>query len=258
MRLHAASLTILVSVAFLSGCGDSATEITGTLPVVTGITVDSLASRGDTIVVTWTALNGTDIEGYLLWSRINIGDPWTLLEVVDLNYAEHIADRSAYYTVMAFDGENTSSSTGIPDDSRADNLTETEQAFTGRPVGFRVDLEGDSLVTGDPASLNFSQQFTIALDPYSEELYIYPGTAHPESWPGGARTMVSPLGGFVAPSPGDSTLWKDSLLFGGTFFLSLESGHYCMLNSQQSSLDTLLIDGQLQPIMNVRVFNQPW
>ena len=82
MKIWVASIIMLVFITLYSACGDSATEITGTLPVVTGIAIDSIASKGDTIVVTWTELTGTEIEGYLLWTRIQPGEPWMLLEVV--------------------------------------------------------------------------------------------------------------------------------------------------------------------------------
>ncbi len=260
MRVSVASLIMLVSVTLYSSCGDSATEISGTLPVVTGITVDSVASKGDTIVVTWTALTGTQIEGYLLWSRVKIEDPWELLEVVYQNTGIHIADRSAYYTVMAFYGDNTSSDTGLSDNTRTESLSETRLPVSTEPVGFRIDLEGDSLISGNPSSPEFHQQFTVAVDSLSGERFIYPGTANP--WPGGAKTMVSSSGGYVAPAPNDSILWQDSISYGANFFLALESGYYCKLNGLEISPDTLtvpdtlIIDGQYQPIQSVRVFNQ--
>ena len=71
-------------------------------------------------------------------------------------------------------------------------------------------------------------------------------------------------GGFVAPSPNDTTQWRDSIYYGGNFFLALDDGYYCKLNASNTypdtltMADTLIIDGELQPIRNVRVFNQNW
>ena len=264
MKISVVSLIMLTLITLYSSCGDSATEISGTLPIVTGITVDSVASIGDTIVVTWTALIDTQIEGYFLWTRTECEDPWILAETVDQNIGTHIADMSAFYTVMAFYGDNTSSDTGLPDNTRAELLSEIRQYLTMRPVGFRIDLEGDSLVPGVPYSPDFRQQFTVAFDPLSGDKYIYPGTANPEIWPGGANTMVSSSGGFVAPAPNDSTQWQDSISYGGNFFLSLDNGYYCMLTGLAihpdtlAMVDTLVIDGQLQTIKSVRVFNCTW
>ncbi len=264
MKILAASFIMLTFITLYSSCGDSATEISGTLPIVTGITVDSIASKGDTIVVIWTALIDTQIEGYFLWTRTEFEDPWLLVEIVDQNTGTHIADRSAFYTVMAFYGDNTSSDTGLPDNTRAESISEIRQFLDRRPVGFRVDLEGDSLITGDPSFLDFQQQFTVAFDPLSGNKYIYPGTANPDIWPGGAETMVSSSGGFVAPAPNDSTQWRDSISYGGNFFLALENGYYCKLTGLAihpdtlAMVDTLIIDGQLQPIRSVRVFNSTW
>ncbi len=264
MRKWVASTIMLVLITLYSACGDSATEITGTLPIVAGITVDSIASKGDTIVVTWTALTDTQIEGYFLWTRIKPGNPWILLEVVDQNIATHIADRSAYYTVMAFNGDNISSDTGLSANTRTDELSEIRQYFSARSVGFRIDLEGDSLISGNPSSPDFQQQFTVALDTPGGDRYIYSGTANPQLWPGGAKTSVSLSSGFVAPAPNDSTLWRDSIYFDGNFFLALDSGYYCKLNASNTDpdtltmADTLIINGELQPIRNIRLFNQSW
>lgn len=264
MKKLVASLIMMSFITLYSSCGDSATEISGTLPVVTGITVDSVASIGDTIVVTWTALTGTQVEGYFLWTRTEFEDPWILAEIVDQNIGTHIADRSAYYTVMAFYGDNTSSDTGLPDNTRAELLTEIRQYLTMRAVGFRIDLEGDSLIPGNPYSPDFQQQFTVAFDPLSGNKYIYPGTANPLIWPGGTDTMVSSSGGFVAPAPNDSTQWQDSISYGGNFFLALDNGYYCMLTGLAihpdtlAMVDTLIIDGQLQMLKSVRVFNNTW
>ncbi len=264
MRIWVASIIMLVFITLYSACGDSATEITGTLPVVTGITVDSIASEGDTIVVTWTALTGTQIEGYLLWTRVKPGNPWMLLDVVDQNIATHIADRSAYYTVMAFNGDNTSSDTGLSDNTRTKILSEIKQYFSTISVGFRIDLEGDSLISGDPVSPDFHQQFTVAVDTLGGDRYIYAGNANPRLWPGGEETSVSISSGFVAPPPNDSTLWRDSIFCGGDFFLALDNGYYCKLSASNTDpdtltmADTLIIDGELQPLRNIRVFDQSW
>ncbi|MEN8207807.1 MAG: hypothetical protein ABFR50_01000 [Candidatus Fermentibacteria bacterium] len=264
MKSWVTSIIMLVTIALYSACGDSATEITGTLPVVTGITVDSAASKGDTIVVTWTALTGTEIEGYLFWSRIRQGNPWMLLDVIYQNTAIHIADRSACYTVMAFNGDDTSSDPGMSDNTRTDELSEIRHHFSGTSVGFRIDIEGDSLIPGDPSSPDFQQQFTVAAETPDGNRYIYSGTANPRLWPGGAETSVSLSAGFVAPSPDDSTLWQDSVYYGGNFFLALDSGYYCKLSTSNTVpdtlafADTLIIEGEIQPIRHVRVFDQSW
>lgn len=263
MRVLAASFIILVSIALFSGCGDSATEISGTLPVVTGIAVDTIESKGDTIVVTWDELTDINIDGYFLWFRVNAEDPWMLVNAVVENAAVHIADRSAYYTVMAYYGNDTSMDIGLSDNTNTESLSEIVEPAS-KPLGFRIDTEGDSLISGDPSSLEFHQQFTIAVDRPSGNRFVFQGVAHPEIWPGGAETMVSSSGGFVAPDPDDSALWQDSILFGGDFFLALETGYYCRLNGLAVSPDipgdpdTLNIDGQFQPLAGIRVFNQTW
>jgi hypothetical protein len=264
MKIQSASIILLAFITMYSACGDSATEITGTLPIVDGITVDSIVSTGDTIVVNWAPLTTVQIEGYLFWSRVKPGEPWTLIDVVYQNTATHIADRSAYYTVMAFNGDDTSSDTGLSDNTRTDEVSQIRQYIFRDPVGFRVDTEGDSLISGDPALQEFHQQFTVALDTLSGDRYIYPGSSHPLLWPGGMDTGVSLCAGFVAPVPGDSIQWRDSIRYGANFFLALDNGFYCKLNGSYTDpdtltgADTLLITGEIQPIRGVRIFNQNW
>lgn len=254
-----AAIAFMLAVA--AGCADSATEVTGTLPVVSGIMVDTLASRGDTIVVSWTPLDSTLVEGYFLWTRPGIEGPWTLATTSSTSPAVHIANQSAYYTVMAYNGDDTSSEIGLSDNTKTEGLQETRQVFSGRPVGFRIDTLGDSLVSGDPSSPEFNQQFVVAIS-FTLERFIYPGNARPEQWPGGARTKISDIGGLVAPAPDDTVRWDDSILYGGNFFLALDNQYYCLLEGSQTLpdtsglADTLVIDGQIQPIRGVRVFNQ--
>jgi len=261
MKKLFAAAVLITTVALYSGCGDSATEITGTLPVVTGIAVDTLNSKGDTIIVMWTPLDSTLVEGYFLWTRPGIEGPWTLASTFSSSPGVHIATHTAYYTVMAYNGTNTSSDTGFADNTKTSGLQEIREAFSGRAVGFRVDTTADSLIAGDPSDPGFNQQFVVALDVIGRQRYIYPGNADPEMWPGGARTRISDTGGFVAPSPGDTVRWDDSIVYGGNFFLELNDGFYCRLQSSQTlpdtlaMVDTLVIDGELQPINGVRVFN---
>lgn len=256
----AALLAILISA---TGCGSSASEVVGTLPIVTGITVDTLASRGDTIVVTWTAIDSTLVDGYFLWYRSGIDGIWNLAATTTGNSATHIASYSAYYTVMAYKGLDTSTDVGMSDKTKTEGIEEIRQVFEGRPVAFRVDVENGTLVSGDPADPLFQQHFTVCFGGISLTRYVYPGGAHPDIWPGGARTRISDIGGFVAPSPADTVAWDDSITYGNRLFLELDDGHYCLLDCSQtfpdtvSMTDSLVIDGQLQPITGVRVFNMP-
>jgi hypothetical protein len=252
---------LLVTVSVFIGCGDSATEIKGTLPVVTGITVDTLASHGDTIVVTWTAMDTTMVDGYFLWTRRGVEGPWSLAALCEENAGAHVAKRSAFYTVMAFKGDNTSSGVGLSGDTKTTQISEIRQLFELKPIGFRIDVSGDSIIAGDPASPDFAQQFVVAVN-VNGIRYIYPGTVNPEQWPGGARSRIARGVGFVAPAPDDSVLWKDSVSYSDDFFLAMGDGHYCLLTGTHTFpdtltlTDTLVLKGQIQPIVGVRIFNE--
>jgi len=261
MKRPAATLIMLGIIALSLYCADSATEISGTLPVVTGITVDSAASSGDTVIVTWTPVDSTLIEGYYLWTRTGYENTWVLVEAVDQNAGMHIASQSAYYTVIAYNGNNTSSDTGISDNTRTEMLSEIREVFSITPVGLRIDSDGDSLISGDPGSPRFHQHFTVAINPFNATKHVYSGTARPLQWPGGAETSLSSEGGYVAPAPHDSILWEDSISYGGSFFIALDDGYYCLLEGSSIIPDTLLrsdtliISGQIQPVRGLRVFN---
>ncbi len=249
-------------IAVSSGCGDSATEIQGTLPVVTGIAIDTDASTGDTIFVTWTALDPSLVDGYYLWTRPTLEGPWYLAALCNENVGSHIAASSAFYTVMAFKGDDTSSETGLSANTKTESISEIRELFSLKaPVGFRVDLDGDSLIAGDPGSPEFAQHFTVAIS-WTGDRFLFPGGAHPELWPGGTRTRISAIGGLVAPAPNDTINWKDSISYGGDFFLELDDGFYCMLKGSHtfpdtvSMSDTLVLRGQSQPITGVRVFSE--
>ncbi len=261
MKKFTMVFVLLILVSLFTGCGDSATAITGTLPVVNGIVLDTLNSLGDTLVVRWTPLDSTLVEGYFLWTRTGTEGAWSLASTVETSPGVHIANSSAFYTVTAYNGDNISSDIGIPTNTRSTGLEENRTEFSGRAVGYRIDITGDSLIAGDPANSEFNQDFVVAMT-MELERYVYRGSAKPDLWPGGARTAISSRGGYVAPSPDDPTAWKDSLLYGQNMFISLDSNYFCLLNQSQTIPDTLtftdslVIDGQIQPLRGVRVFNR--
>ncbi len=255
------AFSLLGLIAVLSSCGDSATEITGTLPIVTDVAIDTLASKGDSIYVTWTAIDTTLVDGYFLWTRPTIDGNWTLVSTYERNAGMAIANTSAFYAVMAFNGTNNSSDISVSANTKTDAISQIREIFQLKPVGFKIDFEGDSLIAGDPSSPIFQQDFVVAIN-WLGERFIFPGTANPDIWPGGARTKVSSIPGFVAPAPEDSVNWNDSISFGGEFFLALDNGYYCMLKATHTfpdtaaMSDTVVFSGQVQPILGVRVFNE--
>ncbi|MCP4648242.1 MAG: hypothetical protein GY852_11020, partial [bacterium] len=248
MKNKIAFVLVLAVIVLYTGCGDSATEIVGTLPIVSGIAVDTLVSKGDTVIVTWTALDSTLVDGYYLWARATVEGPWMLAEICEKNAGTHIANGTAFYTVMAFSGNDSSSDIGLSSNTKTNGISEIRQLFDLRPVGFRVDLEGDSIVAGDPVSPQFEQHFIVAMNIFGER-QIFPGNARPDIWPGGSRTRISSMSGLVAPAPDDSVNWRDSISYGGDFFLSLDNGYYCMLKGTHtfpdtaSMTDTLVLKG---------------
>lgn len=251
---------ILGLVAAFAGCKDSATEITGTLPIVTGVAIDSV-SVGDTIVITWTAMDTTIVDGYYLWTRNLLEGPWTLVDTYENNAGAHIAKRSAFYTVMAYKDDDKSKDNSLSVNTKTENLSEIREVFSFAPVGFRIDVEGDSLMAGDPADSLFAQHFTIAADSLGNR-FVFPGSAYSDVWPGGVATRISSIEGYIAPAPNDTTSWMDIVSYDDNFFIALDSGHYCRLQGTSTLpdtltlSDTLVISGQIQPLMGVRVFNE--
>ncbi|MBC8428924.1 MAG: fibronectin type III domain-containing protein [FCB group bacterium] len=107
-------LFIFVSVLVLMmGCvGDDPAgpeDPEGTLPVVTGLTIDESASEERTVYLSWDPVTSEEIDGYYVWFKSNGSGNWDKISTTSNTSCTHEASCAGDYVVTAYEGENTSS-----------------------------------------------------------------------------------------------------------------------------------------------------
>jgi len=97
---------LVLGMIVMSGCaGDDPEGPEGDLPIVQDLAIGA-ASAGNSIVLTWSAVEGVD--GYRVYFRETTGGSWAEVGDVATTTYTHTAMAAGYYTVMAYEGENTS------------------------------------------------------------------------------------------------------------------------------------------------------
>jgi len=223
-------LFIAAAVALLVACeGDNPSGGTGTLPVVTGITVNESASQGVDVVIEWDALT-EEVDGYYVYFSTS-GSSWTQVGDVTGTTYTHTASSAGYYTVMAYLGDDTSSDYGTSDNDLPNVFTGYEIYDNYAPAdyfsGFYFGLDGgeDGLAGTEPFA---SQKDVFAYDPNQNplEIWLYSGDVDP--WPQGSHTEITYMeaGGNpgAAPSSGYSTTME--ILADDVLFLELADGYW--------------------------------
>lgn len=96
-----------VMIAAIAGCaGDDSTDPEGDLAVVQDLQIDA-TSTGRTVVLVWSAV--ADVEGYKVYFKADASGNYVEAgEVTGTTYT-HAASVAGEYSVMAYDGDNTSS-----------------------------------------------------------------------------------------------------------------------------------------------------
>ncbi len=97
---------LVLGMIVMSGCaGDDPEGPEGTLPIVQDLAIGA-ASAGNSIVLTWSAVE--DVDGYTVYFRETASGSWTEVGDVATTTFTHVASAAGYYTVMAYEGEDTS------------------------------------------------------------------------------------------------------------------------------------------------------
>ncbi len=228
---------------------------TGTLPVVQNLTVVTGSCHGDTVVLSWDALDVT-VDCYHIYFCTAAG--WISYDefVTEETTYSHVASSTGFYRVSASEGANYSS-------GYSNQVHTTTNRISGP---FRLYLDGDngfilgqgSGTEGDATSDSFAQHVYIAED--GGHIYMYNGAFDGGTYPNGEETPLCLQGtyGNAAPEP-SSDDWVDSVLVEGSFtflFAKLENGHYAHM-----SIDTVYTDGirismyEYQTIEGLRLFD---
>lgn len=100
-------LFMAVMIAAIAGCaGDDSSGTTGDLAVVQNLEIDA-SSTGRTVVLVWSAV--ADVEGYKVYFKADATGNYVEAGDVTGTTFTHSAVVAGEYSVMAYDGDNTSS-----------------------------------------------------------------------------------------------------------------------------------------------------
>ena len=100
-------LFMAVMIAAIAGCaGDDSSSTTGDLEVVQNLEIDA-SSTGRTVVLVWSEV--ADVEGYKVYFKADASGNWVEAGDVTTTTFTHAASVAGEYSVMAYDGDDTSS-----------------------------------------------------------------------------------------------------------------------------------------------------
>lgn len=97
--------TLLNSTDSLSWSNEVCVTIpySGVIPDVTGLTIDEMLSEGVSVVLNWTPVPG-DIDGYVIFFKVNGEGDWVPVGDVPITTFTHEALCAGYYSVKAYLG----------------------------------------------------------------------------------------------------------------------------------------------------------
>jgi len=201
--------TIILAVA-VAGCSNDPSAPSGSLPGVQNLIIDETASKGDSVVLVWDALDVT-VDGYHIYYASTLPGDWGEPGVTADTTWTHIASSTGYYEIKASKGLDYSSDFSNRVDSRAQSvILERELRADSTTNGLIFYDDGAGWGLGCADSAGFTQD--IYLEIHDAKIYIYSGNHNPSQYPGGRNTKLclrETLGN-VAPEPGSSE-WVDSV-----------------------------------------------
>ena len=252
--------SMLAAALLIAGCGSDPSTPTGTLPQVTGLTVVDSLCGGTTVFLSWSPVDS--VTGYRVYYDESGAGFWDELEAVEDTFTTHDADRAYYYTVLAFEGVDTSEDYADPVHTRPndcgyyilwDNYASTDSVNA-------IIFGETSGVTGRAEDENFVQSAYIYDGGWAQSpVGIYSGAAG--VWGNGMATpFVKSNSALVAPEVGyeDSLfLIDDDIVYGMT-----PDSHYVKIFVDAIEVDTLAPETsycvkfwyQYQPVPSLRLF----
>ncbi len=268
MRKFALLLTC-TAVALIAGCaGDDPAGPGGTLPTVTGLTLDESASSGVSVVLAWTAV--TDADGYKVWFSTTSGGTWTEVGDVTGTTYTHTASSAGYYTVTAYAGEDTSEGYATAVDDMP-NVVSTEYSIYDNYAP--ADWHSGFIFGLNSGETGFASQGSFVQDIYAYDPWTDPGRAALYSgdygpFGNGNETMMFGLGdgGYSNPgaAPDAGAGWWDNgeVWSGDVIFCELFDGYYAKMyindvygpvggSSNGTGIDFTY---EIQPIEGLRLF----
>ena len=225
MRKYLAA-AIVLAVA-LGGCSNDPSAPSGTLPNVQNLRIDETASKGDSVVLIWDALDVT-VDVYHIYFATTVPGNWGEPGATSDTTWTHIATSTGYYEIKASEGPNYSSGFSNRVNSRAEEtILERELRTDSTANGLMFYSDGTGWDIGCADSADFTQDIYIGIA--NSKVYIYSGNHDPAQYPGGNDTKLCPRGchGNIAPGHGSSD-WVDSVQVTdfNWIFVQLENNHY--------------------------------
>ncbi len=255
MRKYLAAAVVLA--VALGGCSNDPSAPSGTLPNVQNLMIDETASKGDSVVLIWDALD-VEVDGYHIYYATTVPGDWVEEGSTADTTWTHVASSTGYYELTASQGLNTSSGFSNRVDTRAEaSILERELRADSTTNGLIFYDEGAGWGLGCADSAGFTQDIYIGIA--NSKVYIYSGNHNPSQYPGGHDTKLCMRGthGYVAPGHGSSE-WVDSVQVTdfNWIFVQLDNDHYV-----EFYVDSVFTNGadllsfEYQLINNLRLFN---
>ncbi len=156
----AAAVVLAVAIA---GCSNDPSAPSGTLPNVQNLMIDTTASRGDSVVLVWDALN-VDVTGYNIHFATTVPGDWGQPGVTADTTWTHLVTSTGYYEIKAYEGTNYSSGFSNRVDSRAEAvLLERELRADSTTNGLIFYDNGAGWGLGCADSAGFAQDIYIGI-----------------------------------------------------------------------------------------------
>jgi len=251
-------LTAVILAIMIAGCSTDPSAPSGSLPTVQNLTINETASKGDSVVLEWDALD-VDIDAYHIYFATTVPGNWGEPGATTATTWTHVATSTGYYEIKASKGADYSTNFSNRVNSRAQaNYTQEQQLRAGTASnGLIFDDDGLGWGTGVADSAEFHQDLYVGLA--NNMVFLYSGNHNPAQFPGGSDTKLCLVGthGNVAPDAGSSE-WVDSVQVTGPnwVFVQLDNNHFT-----EFYVDSVFTNGadlpsfEYQLIDDLRLFN---
>ncbi|MBD3370425.1 hypothetical protein GF402_08710 [Candidatus Fermentibacteria bacterium] len=245
----------------LVACGTNPSTPEGTLPKVEGLTVVDSLCGGNTVFLSWNSVDS--VVGYrIYYDETGGGIVWNEIESVTDTFTTHEAERSYYYTVLAFTGDDTSEDYADRVHTRPNGCgTYTLWDNHAGPDSVNALILGEeSGITGRADDSTFMQNvYLYDADWTGSPVGLFSGDAG--VWGNGVATpLVRSSSAYLAPETG----YDDSLyvIQGDYVYGMTPDSHYVKMWISEVEADTTISDStyyakiyyQYQPIEGLRLF----
>ena len=251
-------IAAVIAAISIVGCSSDPSAPSGSLPNVQNLTINETASKEDSVVLEWDALD-VEVDGYHIYYATTHPGGWGEPGLTADTTWTHVATSTGYYEIKASKGLDYSTGFSNRVNSRAQANYSQEQELRANTTSNGLIFYNDGLGwgTGVADSSEFHQDIYVGIA--NSKVYLYSGNHNPALYPGGNDTKLCLRGtlGNVAPAPGSSE-WVDSVQVTDInwVYVQLTNNHYA-----EFYIDSVFTDGadllsfEYQLIDYLRLFN---